>query len=455
MTNGEARIAIYRFLEGSSSSIGDVIFYLQENAKDNQVFNEPIVEHWTPQEGFSDKGLMYVDNTYAYNRRSNNELDEKQWAKENLYETNILGHLNAITEHPTLSELEKSKLTLLDLDLFKREIFKVLEQQIINEEDYFATSWFKLRWSWGGSVLKDLKKFVREKSIAEQITAYEHESRMETLYKFMGGLESSFQDGPTGVAHGFKDSKDSKIDMVDAEIEKETSVLWFHRSDIFYIVNRKDDDYKISLMVLVDTAKMYLLNPFLQHPKLDYCFIDAFVYSELREFVIDCLIGRIAAKNISFDAHIEMIRLWTEVGGDPKEFISKKAMKILKKGLMVWLLCPLGIILSGYYFFSQELGSFLAGVYGVIIFLKLVVAPILNKPQMEDEKRLNSVKTNLSILYDELEGDVIDLNHIKYLTRQLSLVDGKGAKFFSVFHAVLSRAIKVNPDGILFLDDRY
>jgi len=58
-------------------------------------------------------------------------------------------------------------------------------------------------------------------------------------------------------------------------------------------------------------------------------------------------------------------------------------------------------------------------------------------------------------LQASMDSEVIDLHHLEYISNRFSteIVGGFSICLPTIFHAILTKAIKMNPDGILFLND--
>ena len=152
------------------------------------------------------------------------------------------------------------------------------------------------------------------------------------------------------------------------------------------------------------------------------------------------------------------MELWEEVGGDIVKFRKQIDWYLAKKGLMYWVLIPLAIIFTGHFFGPDELDSWLWAGYGIAVVMKFVTALWRRKHKAKIMSSSKSCLLMLGRLYQKMNSEVIDLRHLEYVSNKFSTeivgdYDYMGIYLPPIFHAILTKAIKMNPDGIMFRND--
>jgi hypothetical protein len=313
------------------------------------------------------------------------------------------------------------------------EAFRQIEMNFDWRDDFS-----NLIYGYDKSLFSALKNNARKKSLSESLTENDYLKRMRVLDKFLCDLKLAFE---------YKKNYGSGSENSD---EKTDVMLWHHR-DRHEIEQCENGDHCVDKKELSDVALKYLSNSWLHHPAIDYWFLDALVYFELASFRDNFLAGKFGADD-SF-----VVRNWYNTKGDLDELIKKDAFldkrNWLKKRIFEFvgldLVAPI-IIAFTFFSFSKILG---------IVFATFYVSALIGMNERERgeisncKERLLFLRM-LSNLYQIFKGDQIDLNHLKSVaTRYSSQTTGylySGICLDPIFHVILAKSIKINPDGILF-----
>jgi len=424
MTRNEAEMEITEFLNGEDYDVE--FFYILESEEEK--WDVPLSKSWSSTEGFSDNFSEGYENLIG----NENSKVEK---------VSVWRYLKAI-DHPDYSahyfdfnssEPSSSILFSECVKLFKGETLRRIENSIwkVKERNY----WRNYKWEPLGRVLDDLMTPIRKEAFGKKITAKEYKVRMYSLKGLMSELEYGFR---TDQAENPK------------RFEGDDS-FWDHRNENCILGLVKDENYKVDLEELESAWENYIQKPFLHHPKLDYCFLDVLIYTEFKRFRDQYASGQIEDDK-------RRMKLWEEVEGDIVEFRRRVDWYLAKNGVMYWILIPLAIIFVGHYLGPDELGGWLWAGYGIAVVMKFVTALWRRKHKA---KIISSSKTRLLMLgrlYQKMDSEVIDLRHLEYVSNKFSTeivgdYDYMGIYLPPIFHAILTKAIKMNPDGILFLND--
>ncbi len=396
-------------------------FYLESTFDDNC---DPIFPHWSIKKGF-----------YDYRCSEGGGLKE----------VSVIKFLEFINDFEDFSKKEKTNKISDTLYKFKCEVFRKIESYFDWNEEYSKfICYHNIR------LLDELKDSIREKSLNDGVKADDYRSRIGKLGIFIHKLKWAFQHEKANSDSSF--NTDDKVIKETEKNDKDKVRLWFHRNDQIINGTRIDENLDIHKEALWDVSCTYLRTPWLHHPWLDYWFLDALVYLELTSFRDDFISGRLGGDNsfIALD--------WYKAEGDLGEFTKKDAAldkpmwfgRTIIGYIGLNIIAPLITALT-YIYFSKILGFIFAVSY-VLLWIGL---------NEEERGEIKNCKEHLLILsmlhnlYKIFKQTPIDLNHLQSVaTSYSSQTTGylhSGICLDSIFHVILKKAIRENPDGVLWL----
>jgi hypothetical protein len=390
-------------------------FYL-ENTYDNR--SEPAFPRWNIKRGF-----------YDYRCSGEGGFEE----------VSVITFLELLNDFEGFSKKEKVDKTSDTLHKFKCEVFRKIETYFDWNEEYS-----KFACGHNISLLDGLKNSIREKSLNEGVNASDYQERIGKLGGFIHNLKWAFQyknsDSDTSSA-----SENKAVEKKD-ENKKVIIRFWFHRSDFIINGTQEDEAFDINKELLLDAAFNYVKTPWLHHPWIDYWFLDALVYLELTSFRDELITGYLTGDN-SFLAD------WYK-SENTRQFSRNRdqalAGRSFVKFIGLFIVFPL-ITAFTYFSFSKILGFVVASLYVGT----LVSQNEKDKGQSENFKEHLQIFSMLHSLYRLIGQYPIDLNHLKSVVTSYSTQTTgsiySGICLDSIFHVVLKKAIRENPDGVLWL----
>ena len=221
-------------------------------------------------------------------------------------------------------------------------------------------------------LITDLSEKVRERSLAENLDPLLYGDRLYKLLDFASNLRGSLTDHWT---------------FFEPEEKKYEQLIWYHRDNHQL---KKDDEPKISRESLLETIVTYLTNPWLQHDRVDWIFIDSLIFAEISAYKESIFTGQALGKvNWSY----------AFTGGDTNKILLFQVTKALALFTLRYLLPP-AILFLLYYFHRESAFLIVGAVYAVYLLVHAALWPLRYRKRKTEQKILQEHLDRLQKMID-------------------------------------------------------